>query len=85
MYGPIRCFNCGKVLGDKWLYWEREIAKIKGLKAESGENQVILNWKSAKNSIQYYVYQNGALEVSTLPYPLHLYKQTQILDLACQK
>ena len=30
MYGPIRCFNCGKVLGDKWLYWEREIAKIKG-------------------------------------------------------
>ncbi len=42
-----------------------EISKVKGLKAESGENQVILNWKSAKNSIQYYVYQNGALVDST--------------------
>ncbi|MFL2983422.1 MAG: caspase family protein [Candidatus Neomarinimicrobiota bacterium] len=42
-----------------------EIPKVKGLKAESGENQVVLNWKSTENSIQYYIYQNGALVDST--------------------
>ena len=42
-----------------------EIAKPKGLKAESGANQVSLTWKAAKNSIKYYVYQNGTLIDST--------------------
>ena len=42
-----------------------EIAKPKGLKAESGENQVVLNWKVAKNSVKYYVYQNSVLVDST--------------------
>ena len=35
------------------------------MKAESGANQVTLNWKSAKNSIKYYIYQNGSLVDST--------------------
>ncbi len=42
-----------------------EIPKTKGLKAESGANQVTLNWKTTKNSIKYYIYQNGALVDST--------------------
>ncbi|MFL3014450.1 MAG: SpaA isopeptide-forming pilin-related protein, partial [Candidatus Neomarinimicrobiota bacterium] len=42
-----------------------EIAKVKGLKAESGANEVALSWKTAKNSISYYVYKNGALIDST--------------------
>ena len=42
-----------------------EIAKVKGLKAESGANQVALSWKTANNSISYYVYQNGTLIDST--------------------
>ena len=33
-----------------------EIGKPKGLKAESGANQVSLSWKETDNSIQYYVY-----------------------------
>ena len=24
---PIRCFTCGKVLADKWNYYEKEIKK----------------------------------------------------------
>jgi DNA-directed RNA polymerase subunit N (RpoN/RPB10) len=24
---PVRCFTCGRVLGDKWLYWLREVEK----------------------------------------------------------
>ena len=42
-----------------------EIAKPKGLKAKSGENQVMLNFKTANNSVKYYIYQNGALVDST--------------------
>ena len=42
-----------------------EIAKVKGLKAESGANQVALSWKIAKNSISYKIYQNGTLIDST--------------------
>ena len=38
-----------------------EIKKVKGLKAESGENQVFLEWKAADNAVKYYVYQNGGL------------------------
>ena len=38
-----------------------EISKLKGLKADSGENQVLLNWKAADNAIKYYIYQNGSL------------------------
>ena len=42
-----------------------EIAKTKGLKAESGANEVALIWKTAQNSIKYYIYQNGTLVDST--------------------
>ncbi|MBI89260.1 MAG: hypothetical protein CMG60_04160 [Candidatus Marinimicrobia bacterium] len=42
-----------------------EIPKTKGLKAESGENEVILTWKETDNSISYYIYQNGTLVDST--------------------
>ena len=42
-----------------------EIGKPKGLKAESGENQVVLNWRETEHSVIYYVYQNGALIDST--------------------
>ena len=42
-----------------------EIKRPKGLKAEGGENQVVLTWKEADNSIKYFVYQNGVLVDST--------------------
>ena len=42
-----------------------EIKRPKGLKAEGGENQVVLTWKEAENSIKYFVYQNGVLVDST--------------------
>ena len=38
-----------------------KISKPKGLKADSGENQVLLNWKAADNAIKYYIFQNGSL------------------------
>jgi DNA-directed RNA polymerase subunit N (RpoN/RPB10) len=26
---PVRCFTCGKVIGNKWEYYKKEVAKIK--------------------------------------------------------
>lgn len=25
---PVRCFTCGKVLADKWEYYQAEVAKL---------------------------------------------------------
>ena len=32
---PVKCFTCGKILGDKWNYYERELAKIKTNKEDT--------------------------------------------------
>jgi len=29
MLCPISCFTCGKIISDKWLFYQRELAKIK--------------------------------------------------------
>ena len=31
---PIRCFECGKTLADKWRGYQRELRRMKGDKAE---------------------------------------------------
>ena len=25
---PVRCFTCGKVLGDKWNFYQKEVQKV---------------------------------------------------------
>ena len=32
---PIRCFTCGKVIGNKWNYYTRELDKLKESKDET--------------------------------------------------
>lgn len=27
---PIRCMNCGKLLADKWLYYQRRLQELQG-------------------------------------------------------
>lgn len=29
---PVKCFTCGKVLADKYRYYQREVAKLKTAK-----------------------------------------------------
>jgi len=31
---PIRCFECGKTIADKWRAYQRELRRLKGAKAE---------------------------------------------------
>ena len=28
---PVKCFTCGKVLGDKYRYYQREVRKLKSI------------------------------------------------------
>ena len=30
---PIRCFECGKTIADKWRGYQRELTRLKGAKA----------------------------------------------------
>mgnify|MGYP001277283195 FL=1 len=43
MYIPVRCFTCGKVLGNKWNYYVSEVNKLK-----EGSDDSIIN-VNAKN------------------------------------
>jgi DNA-directed RNA polymerase I, II, and III subunit RPABC5 len=27
---PVRCMNCGKLLADKWLYYQRRLQELQG-------------------------------------------------------
>lgn len=43
---PVRCFSCGKVLGDKWNFYKNEIQKAK-------EDTIInVNAKTAQHTIE---------------------------------
>ena len=37
---PIKCFTCGKVLGDKYLYYIKNVKKLK-VQKKMDENQVL--------------------------------------------
>ena len=44
---PGRCFTCGKILGDKWLFYKSELEKLN----PNGEDTVInVNAKSLKQT-----------------------------------
>jgi DNA-directed RNA polymerase I, II, and III subunit RPABC5 len=34
---PIRCMNCGNILADKWLYYQKKVQELRG----SGEVKAI--------------------------------------------
>jgi DNA-directed RNA polymerase subunit N (RpoN/RPB10) len=44
---PIRCFECGKVIGDQWVYYQ---AKLKEMKANSKEDKVYFDGKEIKET-----------------------------------
>ncbi len=40
---PVKCFTCGKVLGDKYRYYQQEVRKIKADKGMEVDKVVYLN------------------------------------------
>ena len=48
---PVKCFTCGKVLGDKWRYYQREVKRLKEKEGLSMEDTVInVNSKTLKQT-----------------------------------
>ena len=44
---PVKCFTCGKVLGDTYLYYIQEVTKEKLKKSDTGDEVVYLTEKNA--------------------------------------
>ena len=49
---PIKCFTCGKVIGDKYRYYLSEVKKMKIDLLNSEDNQKMLKEPSAKTQIE---------------------------------
>ena len=49
---PVKCFTCGKVLGDKYLWYLKEVRKIKLQNNESLEDVVYLDETNIKKSAE---------------------------------
>jgi len=35
---PVRCFTCGKVIGDKWEFFQEEVRRLKMENGEQGKD-----------------------------------------------
>mgnify|MGYP001481743308 FL=1 len=49
---PVKCFTCGKVLGDKYLYYLKEVAEEKNKKSITDDNIQYLTDDSMDKSIE---------------------------------
>jgi|TARA_Y100000992_G_scaffold299090_1_gene265317 DNA-directed RNA polymerase subunit N (RpoN/RPB10) len=47
---PVKCFTCGKVLADKYLYYLREVRKRKLALGENPDNVVYLTKEFSKKT-----------------------------------
>ena len=49
---PIKCFTCGKVLADKYLYYQKEVRKIKILNNIDNEKVIYLDENKLKKTAE---------------------------------
>ena len=49
---PVKCFTCGKVLADTYLYYIQEITKEKLKKGDTPDEVVYLTEKNAKKTTE---------------------------------
>jgi|TARA_B100001057_G_C22393928_1_gene773278 DNA-directed RNA polymerase subunit N (RpoN/RPB10) len=47
---PVKCFTCGKVLGDKYLFYLKEVRKRKIEMGENPDNVVYLTKEFSKKT-----------------------------------
>ena len=45
---PVKCFTCGKVLGDKYRYYKEEVKKMKTEQGNTDEGRVVYLTKANK-------------------------------------
>lgn len=49
---PVRCFTCGKVLADKWEYYQAEVEKLEKEQEEASKKNVESSQKFEKLKTQ---------------------------------
>lgn len=55
---PVKCFTCGKVLGNKWNYYVREVRKEKLAKGIDLEKVIYLTEDNVEKTIEGHVLDN---------------------------
>jgi DNA-directed RNA polymerase subunit N len=60
---PVRCFTCGKVLGDKYNYYKRNVNEEKLKRGEPAEDTILnLQSKDVQKTIEGRVLDNLGLK-----------------------
>ena len=49
---PIKCFTCGKVLADKYLYYQKRVVQLKLDKKQEINDVIYLNSNNIKKTIE---------------------------------
>ena len=49
---PIKCFTCGKVLADKYLYYQQKVKSVKFIDGKKIDDVVYLNASNIKKTIE---------------------------------
>ena len=49
---PIKCFTCGKVLADKYLYYQKRVIQLKLDKKQEINDVIYLNSNNKKKTIE---------------------------------
>jgi len=49
---PIKCFTCGKVLADKYLYYQKRVIQLKLDKKQEINDVIYLNSNNIKKTIE---------------------------------
>ena len=47
---PVKCFTCGKVLADKYDFWQSEVRKIKSEEGISQDNVIYFSKENVKKT-----------------------------------
>ena len=49
---PIKCFTCGNVLADKYLYYQKRVIQLKLDKKQDTEAVIYLNANNIKKTVE---------------------------------
>ena len=55
---PIRCMNCGMVLADKWLYYKKKVAELRG---NTDPKPIYMDGKSVPKTVELQVLEELGL------------------------
>jgi len=58
---PIRCMNCGKLLADKWLFYQEELQKRRGSAAAAVQKRTYFDGTAIPETLEKAVVQEIGL------------------------